>query len=94
MLNMTAKQNKKYSWNNVCFYPSQLDGYFTLLIEKAEDKVCIKYFLYWTIMGWKPIFENFSPWTLSANSERIDVVCGCLSIIPVKNCLLPAIGYR
>lgn len=46
MLNMTAKQNKKYSCNNVSFYPSQLDGYFTLLIEKAEDKVSIKYFLY------------------------------------------------
>lgn len=39
MLNMTAKHNKKYSCNNVSFYPSQLDGYFTFLIEKAEDKV-------------------------------------------------------
>lgn len=61
MLNMTAKQNKKYSCNNVWFYPSQLDGYFTLLIEKAEDKVSIKYFLHWTIMGWNSIFVNLSP---------------------------------
>ena len=46
MLKMTANKNKKYSCNDADFYPSQLDGYFTLLIEKAEDKVSIKYFLY------------------------------------------------
>ena len=46
MLNMTAKQNKNILEIMCVFYPSQLDGYFTLLIEKAEDKVSIKYFLY------------------------------------------------